>query len=328
MVGRRGPAQAAFTTPELQELGELAGADVVVDPADLELDPASEASLEDNTTARRNVEILREYATRERTDKPKAVTLRFLWSPVAINGEERVESIELVRNELSEDGSALSRRARPRRSSAGSSCGASAIAACEPGRAVRRDSRDDSQRERTRPRRVRRARSRLYCTGWIKRGPSGIIGTNKKDATETVELLLEDAAAGRLGAPRRTERPTRSRRSSPSAAPPRSSTTAGRRSTRTSAPPASRTAVRASSSARGTSCSLRRSASPPSAPELRGGLATAADRRLVTLRRTQISAEPGAVPSPHSSARACEPWSPGWVGVGMVASRACANRSP
>src|SRR5436305_1620496 len=91
MVGRRGPAQAAFTTPELQELGELAGADVVVDPADLELDPASETSLEENATARRNVEIMREYATRERTDKPKAVKLRFLWSPVAINGTDKVE---------------------------------------------------------------------------------------------------------------------------------------------------------------------------------------------------------------------------------------------
>src|SRR2546426_1595481 len=87
MLGRRGPAQGAFTTPELQELGELAGADVLVDPADLELDAASEASLEASSTAKRNVEILREYATRERTDKPKAVQLRFLWSPVAIGGE-------------------------------------------------------------------------------------------------------------------------------------------------------------------------------------------------------------------------------------------------
>ncbi len=61
MLGRRGPAQAAFTNPELKELGELAGADVVVDPADLELDAASEAALvEERSTARRNVELLRE----------------------------------------------------------------------------------------------------------------------------------------------------------------------------------------------------------------------------------------------------------------------------
>ena len=65
MLGRRGPVQAAFTPPELKELGELAGADVIVDPADLELDPASERALEaDRERARRNVDLLREYAAR------------------------------------------------------------------------------------------------------------------------------------------------------------------------------------------------------------------------------------------------------------------------
>src|SRR4051795_2324775 len=78
MVGRRGPAQAAFTTPELQELGELDGADVVVDPADLELDPASEASLEDaRSPARRNLDLLREYAARTPEGKPRRLVLRF-----------------------------------------------------------------------------------------------------------------------------------------------------------------------------------------------------------------------------------------------------------
>ena len=63
VLGRRGPAQAAFTTPELIELTELAGADLIVDPADLELDPASAAALEDDTAlARRNIEVLREAA--------------------------------------------------------------------------------------------------------------------------------------------------------------------------------------------------------------------------------------------------------------------------
>src|ERR687883_572672 len=64
IVGRRGPAQASFTTPELQELGELAGADVAVDPPDLELDPASEAALEHDAHAQRNLEILRAFAAR------------------------------------------------------------------------------------------------------------------------------------------------------------------------------------------------------------------------------------------------------------------------
>src|SRR5205807_10644389 len=78
MVGRRGPAQAAFTTPELQELGELAGADVLVDPAELELDPVSEAALAGNTNAQRNLEVLREYARRKPAGKPKTLGLRFL----------------------------------------------------------------------------------------------------------------------------------------------------------------------------------------------------------------------------------------------------------
>src|SRR4051812_23973172 len=208
MVGRRGPAQATFTTPELQELGELAGADVVVDPADLGLDSASEASLEDNSTARRNVEILREYATRERTDKPKSVHLRFLWSPVAINGTDKVESIELVRNELSEDG----KRAVP----------TGVTETLETGLVLRSvgyrgvripDVPFDEQRGTIRNENGRVLDEAgahipgLYCTGWIKRGPSGVIGTNKKDATETVALLLEDEAAGALphrGAPAET----------------------------------------------------------------------------------------------------------------------------
>ena len=104
MLARRGPAQAAFTTPELKELGELAGADVIVDPAQLELDPVSEAVLEHDTNARRNLEVLREFAAREPVGKPKTVRLRFLVSPVAILGEERVEAVEVVRNTLVDDG--------------------------------------------------------------------------------------------------------------------------------------------------------------------------------------------------------------------------------
>src|SRR4029079_12688053 len=97
MVGRRGPAQAAFTTPELIELGELAGADVIVDPADLE---GAEGT---DTNSTRNLEVLREYAAREPEGKPKRLVLRFLLSPVAILGDERVEGIELVHNRLEAD---------------------------------------------------------------------------------------------------------------------------------------------------------------------------------------------------------------------------------
>ncbi len=104
MLGRRGPAQAAFTPPELQELGELAGADVAVDPAELELDPASEKALEeDRERVRRNVDLLREFAARAREGKAKTLRLRFLVSPVAILGDGKVEAVEVVRNRLEVD---------------------------------------------------------------------------------------------------------------------------------------------------------------------------------------------------------------------------------
>src|SRR5262245_13269106 len=104
LLARRGPAQAAFTTPELKELGELADADVVVDPAELELDPISEAALEHDTNARRNMEVLREYAARESAGKRRTIRLRFAVSPVAILGEGRVEGVEVALNELVADG--------------------------------------------------------------------------------------------------------------------------------------------------------------------------------------------------------------------------------
>src|SRR5437588_3897269 len=88
IVGRRGPAQASFTTPELQEMGELAGADAFVDAADLELDAASAAAAEHDTNVRRNMETFLRFAERERTDKPTIVRFRFFLSPVAIHGDE------------------------------------------------------------------------------------------------------------------------------------------------------------------------------------------------------------------------------------------------
>ena len=101
VVGRRGPVQAAWTPVEVGELGELDGADIVVDPAQLELDPASEAELAAAPpTVRRSIEHLREFAARPLSGKPRSIRLCFLRSPVAILGEERVEGVELVRNEL------------------------------------------------------------------------------------------------------------------------------------------------------------------------------------------------------------------------------------
>ena len=199
MLGRRGPVQAAFTPPELQELGELAGADVVVDPRDLELDAASAEALEaDRERARRNVDLLREFAAHEPKGLPRRIVLSFLVSPVAILGDERVEAVELVRNELvSERGRLVARPTGERETlpcglvlrSVGYQGvelpgvpfdGAGAVFPNEDGRVV--------------------GAARTYVAGWIKRGPSGVIGTNKKDAVETVTALLADARAGILAA--------------------------------------------------------------------------------------------------------------------------------
>jgi ferredoxin--NADP+ reductase len=198
MLGRRGPVQAAFTPPELQELGELAGADVAVDPADLVLDAASEAALEeDRERARRNVDILRGYAAREPAGKPRTIRLRFKVSPVAIRGEGRVEAVDVAHNELlvDESGRIVARATDVRETLPAGIVFRSVGYLGVPLAGVPFD-----DRRGTIPNEAGRVvgADRTYCTGWIKRGPSGVIGTNKKDATETVARLLEDAREGRL----------------------------------------------------------------------------------------------------------------------------------
>ena len=193
VIGRRGPVQAAWTPIEVGELGELAGADVIVDPADLELDEASAAELAASPpTVRRNVEHLREYATRKPQGKTRAIRLRFLRSPVAIHGEGKVEAIELARNEL------VDGRAVPTDEHETIPCG---IVFRSVGyRGVELPGVPFDERSGTIPNEGGRIEPGTYAAGWIKRGPSGVIGTNKKDAAETVALLLDDARAGRLPA--------------------------------------------------------------------------------------------------------------------------------
>jgi len=188
VVGRRGPAQAAFTTPELAELGDLAGADVIVDPADLE---GAEPT---DTNSERNLGVLRELAARVPTGKPRRIVLMFFRSPVAIHGVDRVESIELARNVLDADNRAVQTEERETLP-----CG---IVFRSVGyRGVELPDVPFDERSGTIPNEAGRVAPGLYCAGWIKRGPTGVIGTNKKDATETVERLLEDLrAAARKGA--------------------------------------------------------------------------------------------------------------------------------
>jgi ferredoxin--NADP+ reductase len=197
MLGRRGPVQAAFTPPELKELGELAGAEPVVDAADLALDPASERELEaDRERARRNYDLLQEYAARSLDGKPRRIVLRFLASPVAILGEERVEGVEVVRNELVEEGGRLV--ARPTGETEVIPCGLVLRSVGYKGVALPGVPFDEKTGTIPNDRGRVAGAERTYAAGWIKRGPSGVIGTNKKDAAETVELLLEDARTGKL----------------------------------------------------------------------------------------------------------------------------------
>ncbi|RMF76701.1 MAG: NADP oxidoreductase [Chloroflexi bacterium] len=209
ILGRRGPAQAAYTNPEIKELGEMEIADIIVSPEDAALDPLTQQWLKEHNTDRtveRNVEIVQEYAQRKPSGKPKRIIMRYLVSPVEIIGTERVEAIKLVKNELymREDGTL-----RPRPTDEFEilpvdlvfrSIGYRGVPL--PGVPFREDwglIPNDAGRVLTAPGGEHVIGE--YVVGWIKRGPSGVIGTNKPDSVETVEHLLEDARAGQLLSP-------------------------------------------------------------------------------------------------------------------------------
>lgn len=201
LLGRRGPAQAAFTNPELKEFGRLEGVSVDVESADLELDPASQSLVDGDRGRTRNMNTLREFADQVSVPGNRTVRFRFLVSPTEILGQDgAVIGIRAERNELvpSKDGSM-----RPKGS------GDTQVLDCgmvfrsvgyrgEPVEGVPHDPRygivpnvdgrvtgDDG-----------RPRTGEYVVGWAKRGPSGVIGTNKADASATVASMIEDLEAG------------------------------------------------------------------------------------------------------------------------------------
>jgi ferredoxin/flavodoxin---NADP+ reductase len=207
VLGRRGPAQAAFTTPELIELSELAAADVIVDPGEVELDPASARMVEEADAAtKKKIEVLAGYAASEPHGHERRIVLRFFCSPLEIVGSERVEGVRIGRTELVE-GDEGSLRAVV--TEAEETIPAQLVFRSVGYRGLPLDGVPFDERSNTIPNdhgRVLDApggaqRPGEYVSGWIKRGPSGIIGTNKKDSQETVDALLEDAAAGRLPSP-------------------------------------------------------------------------------------------------------------------------------
>jgi len=208
VLGRRGPAQAAFTNPELRELGEMKDADIVVDPAEIELDEKSRAFLESDAadiTRRKNVEILEGFAQKPLEGKPKRIVLRFLRSPVELQGDGKLEKVIVGRNELVEKDGALRPQDTGEREEL--ECGLLLRSVGYTGIGVEGVAFDEKRgtilNKGGRVLETEGGAHRLghYTSGWIKRGPSGVIGTNKKCAKETVDAVFEDVEAGNLGAP-------------------------------------------------------------------------------------------------------------------------------
>jgi ferredoxin--NADP+ reductase len=215
ILGRRGPAQAAFTNPEVKELGELEGADITGRPGELELDPRSRAALEEgrDRLALRKVELLQGYALRRPTGKPRQLVLRFLVSPVELldDGRGAVRGVRLVRNRLVATATGTL-QAVPTADTEELPVGLVfrsvgylgvplpgvpfndrwGVILNEKGRVLDPDQQQPLRGE--------------YTAGWIKRGPTGVIGTNKPDAVETVERMLEDVAAGAVLDPAEPDR--------------------------------------------------------------------------------------------------------------------------
>jgi ferredoxin/flavodoxin---NADP+ reductase len=209
VLGRRGPAQVAFTSSELRELGHMDGVELRVDPEEIELDPLSRSWLEERGTftARKNVQLLREFAEApKRTDARRRIVLRFLRSPVEIRGNGRVEAVNVCRNEIVGAGDG-SLRPRPVDGDLETiDCGL--VLRSVGYQAVPLPGVPFDERSFVLPNDHGRVLAPdgeplpgVYAVGWIKRGPTGILGTNKRDADETVSCLVEDLAADRLPTP-------------------------------------------------------------------------------------------------------------------------------
>ncbi len=192
LLGRRGPAQASFTTKELRELGELEATEVIVNPIDVELDPVSQATVDSDRVMARNVEVVREWSTRGPTGKPQRLHVRFFARPVEILGTDHVEAIVIERTTIDENGGAVGTGVLE-------TIPVQLVVRSVGYRGLPLEGLPFDTERHVVPNADGRvvsdgvAVSGEYVAGWIKRGPSGIIGTNKKDASATVAALLADA---------------------------------------------------------------------------------------------------------------------------------------
>jgi ferredoxin/flavodoxin---NADP+ reductase len=192
MIGRRGPAQAKFTTKELRELGRLPNAEVHVRADEMALDAESAALAESDRRVRGNVAVMREWADRAAEDMPRRVDVRFWLRPVEILGTDRVEGLKLERTTLSDEGRVVGTGeyetlpvGMVMRSVGYQSVPLPGVPFDERAYVVPNDEgRVLGEDGRPLP--------GEYVAGWIKRGPTGVIGTNKADAAQTVRSLLAD----------------------------------------------------------------------------------------------------------------------------------------
>ncbi|MBG0828772.1 FAD-dependent oxidoreductase [Planomonospora sp. ID67723] len=183
MIGRRGPEHAKFTLKELRELGELANADVCVRPDEA---PVSVDLADLPRQVRGNVEVIRAWAARPPEGRPRRLDVRFWMRPVEILGDGRVEALRLERTRLE----------------GGRVVGTGEFETLPVGMVLRSVGYQSvplpgvpfSEATMTVPNEAGRVRGREYVAGWLKRGPTGVIGTNKSDAAETVRTLLADLA--------------------------------------------------------------------------------------------------------------------------------------
>ncbi|MGB3356766.1 MAG: FAD-dependent oxidoreductase [Mycobacterium sp.] len=199
VVGRRGPLQAPFTTLELRELGELEAlgdVDIVVDPADF-ADITDEDLEAAGKTVRNNIKVLRQYAERTPSEATRRIVFRFGTSPIEIRGDDRVESIVLGRNELVSDADG---RVSAKDTGEREELAVQLVVRAVGYRGLPTPGLPFDERAGTIPHvdgRVAGSRKE-YVAGWIKRGPSGVIGTNKKDSQDTVNTLLADLSVADL----------------------------------------------------------------------------------------------------------------------------------
>ncbi len=213
LIGRRGPAQAAFTNPEIKEMGELADADVTIPPKEAQIDDLSQAYVDTHPDKAllRKIAILQGYAGRPPTGKSRRLSIRFLLSPAEVigNAQGRVQAIRLVRNQIYADNGSLRPRATGKHEILPADIlfrSVGYLGVPLPG--VPFDERRGvifNDRGRVLAGDGKEPVRGLYAAGWIKRGPTGVIGTNKPDAAETVDRMLEDLRAGAILNPARPD---------------------------------------------------------------------------------------------------------------------------